>query len=184
MTEKDWDNLKNFKWEELALNGEPVAAKSEKILPILMYTVDNWVTWLKSEYRTPKRKVYCRVHAIALGKHKRNSFHYRSTRVGRKIKIVCMAFDGHVVGVSLYQMFITAIMFGFGGVGFYMLDNDNKNVGMRVNNPYIHIDVRPHKLGRTSIWYREKGKYVSGPNEVLDRIIQPDCLRVFPYGRE
>ncbi len=78
-------------------------------------------------------------------------------------------------------MFTTALMFGFGGVGVYFYDPNNKNPHMVVNNPYIHIDIRPWSKGRTIIWYREKGKYEYRTEKVMERITRDDALIPFPY---
>ena len=173
MIMSDWKGLKNFSETELDLQGRPIVAKTSMITPILMFTVDNWVSFLKQYFSAPENKVYCRVHCITLGKHKKNSYHTRDGK-GR-------AFDGHVVGISLHDMFVTAMMFGFGGIGVYFYDPNDPNPDMIVNNPYIHVDVRPWNRGRVVIWYREKGKYEYNPEKVMERITRDDVLSIFPY---
>jgi len=170
MTVDDWRKLKNFKYDELDLSGRPIIAKTSIISPILMFTVDVWVSFLKQYFTAPENEVYCRVHCITLGKHKKRSYHYQGK-----------AFDGHVVGISLHDMFTTALMFGFGGVGVYFYDPNNKNPHMIVNNPYIHVDVRPWNKGRAVTWYRDKGKYEYNPVKVMERITRDDALVPFPY---
>jgi len=175
VTEEAWKKLRNFYLDELDLKGRPITAKMEMIEPVLMFTVDNWVSFLKDHYRTKDNPVYCRVHCITLGKHKKGSYHTRDGK-GR-------AFDGHVVGVSLHDMFTTALMFGFGGVGVYFYTPEHSDPDMIVHNPYIHVDVRPWNKGRAVVWYRENGKYEYDPRKVMERITRTDATIPFPYLR-
>lgn len=173
MTIEDWKVLRNFRSTELDLQGRPIVAKTSMIIPILMFTVDNWVSLLKQYFSTSESKTYCRVHCITLGKHSKNSYHTRDGK-GR-------AFDGHVVNVSLHDMFVTALMFGFGGVGAYFYDPHDPNPDRIVHNPYVHLDVRPWNRGRALVWYREKGKYEYNTKKVLERLSRDDALIPFPY---
>ena len=58
-----------------------------------------------------------------------------------------MAVDGHFVGMTVIEQYLTAEQFGFGGLGFYPY----------WNNPGIHVDSREiHGYEKASRWWRDK----------------------------
>jgi hypothetical protein len=169
MTIEGWKELKNFSATELDTSGRPLITDIEKISGVVMVLVDEWVSFLKETYKE-REKIYCKVHCILTGKHAKDSYH----KEGRAI-------DVHVNGLSLYEMAVSALMFGFRGVGFYVLDKENKKEEMRVYNPFVHLDIRPFKNMRATMWYREEGKYEYAPTKILARLSVEDCLQQFPY---
>jgi len=81
-------------------------------------------------------------NAYAQNGHTDESYHYRG-----------MAVDLHVEGLSVFDQFIEATRFEFGGIGVYPF----------WNNPGLHLDIRPRSgaFAPEARWMRTKaGVYV------------------------
>jgi len=80
------------------------------------------------------------IHYGTQGKHSPNSWHY----VGKAV-------DFHAKGISLFQLFLSATRFPFGGIGVYPF----------WDNPGLHVDTRPRPNGEPQArWGRINGEYI------------------------
>lgn len=176
MTKDDFRALKNFDLTEVARDGMPITYELEKIRVLMMVNNDLFVSFVKDEFSLSARpNVYCRIHSIMSGAHDKKGEHPKGNAV-----------DEDFVGLTLREAFMSALMFPWMGIGFYPRDAgvDDKKTGKTkwaVSHPFLHLDFRTPRWtnGRKSVWYREKGKYISEPRKVMWRIMQPDCNIVY-----
>ena len=154
MTIESFNTLKNFKATERNYKGEVLEKVEDMALikPELMHRVDDYVTYIKKSYNLKNPKAI--IHCITSGEHVNQSYHYKG-----------MAVDLHITNISLHNAVMSALLFNFGGVGFYPYSA----------HLFIHLDIRPF-LAFRKFWYRSGGGiYFSAsfvPATVFDKLCQ------------
>jgi len=144
LTEEDIHKLHNFSLNEKTIFGTYAFEKYWEIDADFMFRVDNTVTIAKQIYG--KKNGAFIVHDFNLLKHKKDSFHYAVN------DHLCIAGDGHFVGIPPIEAYILFSKAGFRAFGWYP----------EWNNPGYHIDMRPqdHISTWTAYYVREKGKQI------------------------
>ena len=152
MTYEGFNKLKNFKADEMNYKHQIISKTEdiELVKPELMFRVDSFVTYIKKHYNIKKPEAI--IHCITSGKHVNQSYHYKG-----------MAIDLHITHMSLYDIVMAALLFNFGGVGFYPFSA----------HFFIHLDVR-EIIDYKKFWFRnEDGIYISAthnPSTVFGRL--------------